>query len=279
MFLDSLEVHHLWFDCVARTTVQFGPQAGAQLRGALWESLLAALGNNDLAERLMLDETPDAQRGSNPARPFSICPPLGDNPAVNQTYAPGGKFRFGVSLFGTLIELFPYIIQGVYQMGQIGVGYGRGLFSLDKASAINPLTKQMQLLLHDGRIIGVPNVPVTAMQIHDHAQTLPQNHIRLSFITPTQLTGQRGILLSEPEFAPLIARMIERSQQIAEQYAPSTASQAHWKALYLMLNAQALVVSRTACEMRWVNVRSGSRRTNSDKKLSGFVGTVDFTGD
>lgn len=275
----SLDVHHLWFTCTAQTTVHFGPQAGAQLRGALWDTLQPIIGDTDLLERLMALETPDAARGNNPARPFSIRPPLTDDPAADRLYRPGESFQFGISLFGTVIDLFPYVVQAVYHMGSVGVGYGRGQFSLDDVQATNPLTTATQPLLSGGRITGLPAVPVTAEQVTEYSRTLPHDRIRLHFITPTQLRGRDKRLLSKPVFDRLIARLLERCQTIAENYGTEVAPQADWRDLYLDLTTRATRVKMSDHDTRWVTVRSGSRRTNTGKKISGFTGYVTYAGD
>lgn len=278
MFLDSLAVHHLRFTCTAISILHFGPQAGAQIRGALWESLKPMIGDTELFQAFMQAETPDAARGNNPARPFSIRPPLADTPSIDQRYDRGDQFTFAISLFGTMIEVFPYLVQAIYHMGQTGVGYGRGQFILEAVEAFNPLTGAEQSLLQDRRIIGLPTIPVTAAQVADVAQTLPQHNLSLKFITPTQLTGSNKQLLPQPIFDRLIARLIERCQMIAENYAAVSTPQSEWRDLYLNLTSSALAIEITSCHTHWVNVRSGSRRVNTSKKISGFVGDVSYQG-
>lgn len=277
-WLPSLEVHHLWFTCAPQSEVRFGPQAGAQLRGALWEALQTSISNTELLERVMTLETPTAARGANPARPFSIRPPVAQNPGADRRYPPGEQFTFGISVFGSMIDLFPYIVQSVYQMGQIGVGYGRGRFALEAVEAANPLTGERQALLAQRRVTGMPSVPVTAAQVNDYAARLPQDRVRLHFLTPTQLTGGNKRLLATPQFDRLIARIVERAQLIAQNYTPVSTPREAWRELHLSLQKQAEHITMTRCNTRWLDVRSGSRRANSSKKISGFVGEAVFSG-
>jgi len=278
MWLESLEVHHLWFTCTAQTPVRFGRQAGAQLRGALWEVLQTSISDTDLLEALITLETPTAARGANPARPFSIRPPLEGSPAADRCYAMGESFTFGLSLFGQMVDLYPYVIQSVYQMGQIGVGYGRGQFVLNNALATHPLTGMEQMLLDNGRIIAAPSVPVTASDVADYVHQIPWDVVRLRFLTPTQLTGDNRTLLSTPQFDRLIARVIERAQNIAQNYASVATPRDTWRELHLSLQKQARGVQMTRCNTRWLDVRSGSRRTHTAKKISGFVGEAQYSG-
>jgi len=278
MFLQGLEVHHLTFTCYPVHEVHFGPQAGAQLRGALWDVLRPLIGDTVLLDRLMNLETPDGARGSNPARPFSIRPPIDTRAESDRLYTANETFSFGISIFGTVIDLFPYIVQGIDHMGQTGVGYGRGKFTLGAVYAINPMTGQHQPLLVERKITGLPAIPVTFEQVAAAARARPLDSITLQFITPTQLTGSHKRLLSQPEFSYLIPRLIERCQSIAENYAPIATPQSEWRDEHLRLRDLAATVTLSAHQMRWINVRSGSRRTNSGKKISGFVGEATFTG-
>jgi hypothetical protein len=278
IWLESLEVHHLWFTCTARTPVRFGRQAGAQLRGALWEALQTSISDTDLLEALITLETPTAARGANPARPFSIRPPLDGGPAADRHYAVGESFTFGLSLFGHMVDLFPYVMQSVYQMGQIGVGYGRGQFVLKRAYATHPLTGAEQVLLDKGRIIAAPSVPVTASDVADYVRQMPWDTVWLRFLTPTQLTGDERTLLSTPQFDRLIARVIERAQNIAQNYTTVATPRSAWRDLHLSLQKQAGGVQMTRCNTHWLDVRSGSRRANSTKKISGFIGEAQFSG-
>lgn len=283
MFLDTLEVHHLWFTCVATTTVQFGVQAGAQLRGALWETLqTSGITDTDLFQRLMRLETPQGARGMNPARPFSVRPPLSNNPMADRVYRPGDSFTFGLNLFGTMIDLFPYIVQAVYKIGQGGVGYqrhrGKGQFTLQAVNAVNPLTQEDVPLLEKQRIIGLPAIPVTNDHVTQYANKLPQESISLRFLTPTQLRDKKKGLLNPPPFENLIARLLERCQMIADNYTDISPPQSEWRKLYLARVEDARTIHISHCDTHWINVRGGSRRDNSGKKMSGFIGNVTYSG-
>lgn len=278
MLLDTLEVHHLTFHCVARTNVHFGSQAGAQLRGALWEALQDSISDTELLQRFITLENPTATRGRNPARPFAIRPPLQHTAAGDRQYNTGTRFSFGMTIFGTMLDLFPYMALGVYDIGRIGVGYGRGQFVLEGVEAVNPLTGETQTLLENQRVVGFPSIPVTAQAVMDYAHTLPTDAIRLNFVTPTQLKAE-GKLLSSPAFGALIPRIIERAQLIAENYTISTVDRDRWRDEHLRLSDHAKTVIALDDDTRWIDVRSGSRRANSAKKISGFVGGVAYHGD
>ncbi|MFZ4828858.1 MAG: CRISPR system precrRNA processing endoribonuclease RAMP protein Cas6 [Phototrophicaceae bacterium] len=277
LFLNGLEVHQLIFHVQATSYLSFGPQAGAQLRGALWEKLKVSLGDTDLLGQLMVLEIPNRKRGSNPPRPFSIRPPLGERPSADRHYSIGDAFSFTISLFGKVAELFPYIIQAVYQIGLDGVGYGRGRYQLIRVEAHNPITGTSADLVANGRLVASPSVPITADQVAAFVRGLPRHHIRLRFLTPTQLIqGERSLAI--PEFVVLIARLLERCQAIEAHYTTEPESSDAWREEHLRLTIGMRDVSIAQCNTRWVDVRSNSQRDNSTKKLSGFVGQVVYSG-
>jgi CRISPR-associated endoribonuclease Cas6 len=278
----DLIVHHLRFTAEARTIIRFGPQAGAQLRGALWAALQQFACTDSMARsrpdhsahcpmcRLMALETLQSARGMNPARPFAIQPPL-------MTYFQSGEmFTFGISLFGDAADLFSYICQAVYRMGEIGVGYGRGQFILKQVEAINPLTGSTESVLRDRRI-SAPGIPVTADHIRQAAARLPTSQIRLRFLTPTQIIAE-GSTMPQPEFDKLIARLLERCQSLELHYANQPTPQPLWRDLYFELTESAKNIRLAQNQTRWLHVQSGSRRSNFATSIGGFIGEVVYEG-
>lgn len=163
-------------------------------------------------------------------------------------------------------------------MGGIGVGYGRGRYTLTDVCATNPLTGEQQTLLASGRLVGVPSVPVTAAGVADYVSSLPHDAIRLRFLTPTQLTSANKKLLSTPQFDRLIARLVERAQSVATYYASVATPRSEWRDLHFMLQEKAEHVRMPRCNTRWMDVRSGSSRTKTTKKISGFIGEAQYSG-
>src|SRR5690606_22833006 len=241
----SLTVYHLRFECEAQNIVHFGPQAGAQLRGALWNALqpFACTDNRARSDpdhsrfcpmcRLLLLETQHGERGANPARPFAIQPPL-----TGSRFETGESFAFGISLFGDVAELIPYVIQAAHRMGRLGVGYGRGQFVLRRVLSVNPLSNQQQELLAYGRVRLGHLLPINRDQVQRTAARLSRTSVRLRFLTPTQIVAA-GRFDSLPVFAHLIARLLERCQSIDTYYGLTPLDRSVWQTRYAGLTTQA----------------------------------------
>ncbi len=285
-----LTVHQLIFVGEATTALEFGPQAGAQLRGALWEALRESVICEDARARtpehvrfcplcrLILMEAQESPRGANPPRPFAIRPPLNFDAQNRIRINAGETVRFGVNLYGDAEQLFPYVCQAVYKIGQIGVGYGRGTFLLQTAEAVNPFTGEAQMVYSEHKLRGLPSVPIRHDSIEQAIRGWSNDHITLDWQTPCELTDQ-GRPTSVPDLAVITGRLIERCQMLELHYTPDPAPTTDWRELHLQLQAQAKKVTLTENATRWNHVLSGSNRTQTMKPVSGLVGKARYEGD
>lgn len=285
----NLTVHHLIFTVEAGTFVHLGPQAGAQIRGALWAALKEFACTSPNARtpehtrhcpmcRLVALETADNSRGVNPPRPFAIRPPLPDFPGGDCRFKPGQTFSIGINLFGDAADLFPFVAQAMYRAGQLGIGYGRGQFGIRAIQAVNPCSAETRALFDGRRVNALPDVPVNHAAVVQAAAALPADRLRLNFLTQTHLTGG-GRVVNKPDFAILLGRLIERCQALEAHYTDAAQPAEHWRAYYLHLVEQSRSMRLVQDDTRWVRVESGSRRTNETVSVSGFVGAAVYQGD
>jgi hypothetical protein len=285
----QLVVHQLQFTLEAQTRIEFGRQAGAQLRGALWAALEQLACTDPQARtpahqrhcpmcRLVNLELATAERGANPPRPFAIRPPLKGDFGEASVFRTGETFTVGISLFGDVADLFPYVCQAFYRMGELGVGFGRGRFVVRAITEQLPFSTATKPLFANGKVLAMPHQPVTHSHVLAVAERLPDDQLTLRFLTPTQITGDAHIY-SRPVFDKLIGRLIERCQAMQTTYTDAPVDKEAWRSCYLDLVARAQSVAATDEETRWQQVMSGSRRTGRYNTISGFVGPVTFTGD
>lgn len=284
----DVSILHLQFTVEAMQTIHLGPQAGAQLRGALWAALRRFactspnVGPNELPIhsqhcpmcRLMHLETWPGERGINPARPFAIRPPLGDRAGEDLVYELGQQFTFGVSLFGDAIAALPYIAKAVMEMGEIGVGYHRGRFRVVTMAARQPFTDEYQDLMPRPGILARPQLILNAVDVE--AANIDPHHLYIKFLTPTYLVS-RGKPLDTPTLPVLIARLLERCQSLATTYTSEDTSREVWRERHMSLTAQAEAVSCKS-DTHWVRIESGSRRISERNAMGGFVGTLSLSG-
>lgn len=287
--LFNIQAHLLQFDCQAETAIHLNAAAGGQIRGALWSALSkmvcpdpAARTNPDHQRhcplcRLMHLETVSA-RGINPARPFAIRPPL--NPRIEQAQIleAGHCFNFQIVLFGDAEGYIPYIVQAVYRVGQLGIGTGRGRFSLLSVKEINPFTKAIATLHVAGTSLQPATQPILPTDIQAMVEQLPTDRLGIHFLTPVQIT-QEGRTLKSLQLPSIIARLLERCQAIESVYSDTNESHETWRDRHFNLSQIAANLQVERDDTRWVDVWSRSGRTGHLDNIGGLVGTITFVGD
>jgi hypothetical protein len=60
--------------------------------------------------------------------PFVLDPPL----ETKNSYEPGEKLTFGLTLLGRAVDFLPYFIYSFHELGKMGIGKGRGRFLLEE---------------------------------------------------------------------------------------------------------------------------------------------------
>lgn len=283
-----LTIHEIVFQLEAQTPVHMGAQAGAQIRGALWNTLekFACTDPSHVGEPehsrfcpmcfLMALEAQGA-RGVNPPRPFVLRPPLAVRAEQDRIYDFGQTFEVGISLFGEAVNLFPYLCEAIRRIGANGVGYRRGRFILKTVFNQNPFTGERIELLQQRRV-GMPTLQVDNSHITQAAAKLPHDRLRLRFLTPTQLTYQNQTL-NQPDFGAIVARLLERCQALTDYYTARPLEHPIWADLHSNLMQKTQHIRKVYDNTRWIRVYSGSRRANRRQDVGGFVGDVVFEGE
>lgn len=286
--LYDLTLHHLRLTCEPNTDIHFGVHAGAQWRGALWDTLRMFACTDPKQQGVpehswhcpmcfVLALEADSPRGVNPARPLIIRPPLGVRAEKETSFKVGEHFTLELILVGEAWSVFPYLVQAVQRIGKQGIAFGRGRFTLRRVEAVNGITQACSLLYDGTGVVRMPDVPITGLQAQEAADKLPVDRLRLHFLTPTQLVAD-GNLLARPQPQALITRTLERLQALELHYGRS-AVQEVWKMRHETLGGAAAAVHVRRDETRWIRAYSGSKRANRMQDVSGFVGSVNLEGD
>ncbi|MFQ5409974.1 MAG: CRISPR system precrRNA processing endoribonuclease RAMP protein Cas6 [Anaerolineales bacterium] len=270
---------HLRFDCEALTSLNLGGwRAGSNLRGALGSVMRRAVCPETSRRR-----KPDPEHAAvcpacwllsaevepgDVRRAYALTPPL-DGAAE---YAPGARFNFALSLFGTGEQYLPYFVLAVAEIGRRGVGPGRGQFALRRIDAANPLTGERQTVLAPGeQFVNVPTVRVCAADVFRAAEQALQEldgrgRLGVQFLTPLRLISQ-GQLVKLPDFGVLAGRLIDRIEGLHRQFGGD------WPEVDIpALRSQADGVRHISWEGEWIDTFSGSSRTGNRTPVGGLVG-------
>ncbi|TAK33658.1 MAG: CRISPR system precrRNA processing endoribonuclease RAMP protein Cas6 [Chloroflexota bacterium] len=212
-------------------------------------------------------------------RPFVIVPPM-DGKA---TYQPGELFEFGVTVFGNVMSLFPYVVTGLKAMSESGIGRhvtGRakrrhhGRIQVRQITAVNPLMDTGQIVLTDkDHLINLPATGgVTHEDVLSRAAALPPDRVSLELVTPLQLVDDERPV-RPLRFAPLVRNLLDRLEALGQYYGTGGPLVDHAE---LARGARQVRVEKD--QTRWVVPKSCGARQRYNTPDGGFVGRVTFAG-
>ena len=272
--------------------VELHRYTGSALRGALFKALWGRFCTNKAAvtcaecplvqvcpvSSLVAPLRNEHSRGRDVPRPYALRQPVHHA----RTFAPGEQFVFGMTLFGQMVQLFPYVAMSFHEMGQLGLGkrveqngWERGQFVVDKVVALNPLTQTYQIIQASGsNMVATPELAITWQDALDYAHSMPADRICLEFLSPLRLVENK-LLLKLPLLRPLVQRLTERFDALATWYGGTPLSRESRQVLIEHAETIELVQHST----RWVDVDSYSSRQRRKTPIGGLVGSATYAGD
>lgn len=292
MTTTTLAAHHLKVRVAALDRVELQEHMGASLRGAFFEALWGRFCMNKEAHACadcplmqacpvsslvapLRDERP---RIRDVPRPFAIRPPT-NHPS---NLARGDSFTFGLTIFGSRLELFPYVVMALQTMGRAGIGqrvedngWQRGRFEIGEVQAANMLSGEAKTVVSAERAkMTFPDLPTTWADAERRAATIRADQVALRLLTPLRLKAT-GQFMARPLLQPLVERLLERHDFLAMEYGGTPFN----KEERLSLIAQAGTVKLLRDETHWVKLRSYSHRQQRGMPISGLMGKVAYGGE
>ena len=236
--MNQLVSYHLLFHAEVVTPLELDDHSGSALRGNLYEAVWTRFCTNKASatcaacelhtlcpvSALVAPLREESARGRDTPRPYLILPPLG----AARRYEPGSTFSFGLTLFGSIVELLPYIMLSIKTLEDAGLGkkvFGpqgqggqRGRFVVTSVETYHPISGERQRLYEKGRpVAGRPALAVTPEDVRTKAASLPTDRLTLTLLTPMRLVD-RERLVHRAEFRPLIQRLLERQLSLEDAY-------------------------------------------------------------
>lgn len=295
--MNDFTATHFRFEVEALTPLAFDDYTGSALRGGLVTALQRNFCPvNDQADAahqaicpvcwlLSHEATPGDSR-----RPYAIEPLLGEQ----RSFVPGERFRFGLTLFGQAVSLFPYLVLAVPRMGNDGIGrkiltpgpspsqgergWRRGRFVLRTIEEVNPLTATRRTLMGEGQqMVQTPQNPVSSAQVQAAAERATERlranggRLGLRFLTPTRIVQERK-LVHEPHFRPLFQRLLERVNELQRTFGHAM-EPPPWQELLALADQVTLSQDDTG----WWDVQGRSSRLEREQQLGGFIGQATYT--
>ncbi len=303
--MKTFKAYRLTFHVQVETTVQLNEHQGSAIRGAFYHTLRRMYCMNPKAKSCFdcsvanvctvafLTSTMDADspRGRDIPRPYTIQPPLPgsghpksmpDGRTVYE-YLPGERLTIGFTFYDKAIQVFPYLLLAVYEMGRGGLGrrtqrengrWLRGRIRLLSARCENPLTHQSQEVLNTGtNMARIPDIPITHQQIM--ALPVPQGDLLVRFLTPTRLTysvdfKKRVVHPDGFTFRRFFQRLADRLDYLGKYFSEGGPDWGDFRSLLDAAEEVEVVENR----LRWADVWSYSSRKQALSPIGGIVGEV-----
>ena len=273
---------HIVFVMRAKELIQFSEQPGVNLRGALYQALIARFSPSQPIPGLPFDPIrqflegldDDNARGQNLPRAYAIEPP-----PPNAHFSAGEQFEFGISLFGDSVRYIPYIFYAMRDTAEFGIGRGRGRFQVIRICEVNPLNKSRRQMMDPHQVSDL-RLAVTHKAVQYAVNTWRAEQLLLRFLTPTRLTD-RGGLAKTLSMGVLLRRLLERAQSMVEQTQSKeeiAAGLERWKAEWTRMGAlgDALDAAQPMLtdDTYWKDVGSYSRIKGRASPIGGIMGNA-----
>jgi len=291
--MSSLTVYSFRFYTEVVTPLELDEHSGSALRGSFFEAVWKRFCTNKSAptcaacplhttcpvSTLVAPLREENVRGQDIPRPYILLPPLDGK----QRYERGDTFSFGLTLFGNIIHLLPYIMLSISMLEEGGLGrrvqdqHGiRGRFIVKQVVSYNPFSHEKNTLYEAGKpLIGTPTLVITDNEIQQRAASLSLEQITLNFLTPLRLRD-RDRLLKHAEFGPFVHRLLERFDALVTTYG---VGESPFLTQRQQLVEQASGIRCSADATYWEEVGSYSRRQQRVTPISGLRGRATLVGD
>lgn len=278
----------------ARQPIILPPYKGSTLRGGFgnaFKKIVCALKEKDcpgciLKERCVYSyvfETPPPD-GAKVMRkyvavphPFIIEPPL----ERKMGYKPGDELTFGLTLIGKAIDYLPYFIYTFDELGNIGIGNGRGKYALKAVRQVPAVCRKDLPAEENGDLIySSETKKLTSFHPEDlHINTVTRDEddqasaLTLNFLTPARIY-HNGKLTCDLEFHILIRQLLRRISMLSHFHCGTDPAQ--WDFQGLINKAKEVKIKNK--NLRWFNWQRYSSRQEQKINMGGFVGEVTYEG-
>lgn len=206
-------------------------------------------------------------------RPFIIEPPL-DNRSV---FTSEDAISFSLTLIGRAVDYLPYFVVAFKELGNVGIGKGKGRFRLEEIRAIRGNTGKRELIYSfQNQVIKNVDTRFCWADIMNSAfrggRKSPVKQIIIEYLTPTRLKFQDE-LVSVPEFHIVIRSLLRRLANLAYFHCGEN--------LDLDFNSligQATKIKTEEINLHWADWERYSFAQARRMKLGGFMGRVRYKG-
>ncbi len=201
------------------------------------------------------------------ANPYIIRPPLEER----EEYKPGEKLTFELILIGKISEYLPYFVYAFMQMGQRGLGRGRGRFMLEQIDNLRADGSLIPVYLSDDQIFRNESKAISCRDLLEIFPPMEQCTFR--FLTRLELKEKRKY--PEVRFGVLFRSLLRRITTLAHLHCGISCTNIDFKTL----SHAADDIRTVSSDLRWEHAMRYSNRQKRRMPFGGLVGNVTFEGD
>ena len=265
----------------ARSTIVMPPYAGSTLRGGFghaFRKMVCTQGPIDCRDCTLKAVCPYPYifetapfEGATQLRTYGDVPrPFVIDPLDTRgEYRQGESFVFRLTLIGRAIDYLPYFLVSFRELGEIGIGKGRGRFQLTQV-----LTDGEESIYDgDTQMVHNRNNALSFDAIQQEAESLPNDTLTVHLLTPARITHE-GQITDKLPFHLFWRRLLGRISALAYFHCGESLA-LDFKGLI----AQAETVRTVQTGLRWHDWTRYSSRQNQKMQLGGLIGSVTYAGD
>jgi hypothetical protein len=205
-------------------------------------------------------------------RPFVFQPPTD----LETMAGPGEALSFDLILIGKALDYFPYFLVTFRELGDQGIGLGRGRYRIARVLLLNEDGKDVaEVYSGNDHVVRPSSFHIT---YKDCCRLAPQRfpaetrRATIRFLTPTFLKAD-GKIVTRPEFHHVIKRLRDRINALAHFYCDDSLEMD-----FKSFGERAEAVRTLSCHIRWEDRDRRSWKTGQAHDMGGFVGEVTYEG-
>lgn len=177
-----------------------------------------------------------------------------------------------MTLIGRAIEYMPYFVYAFTQMGEKGVGKGKGRFRVAQVRVLDSAGMPLETI-YENEILKASENILVFQRAEELAEQYSPRRIAVQFLTPLRIR-YNGTLCDDPQFHILIRSLIRRLSNLVYFHCGQK-PELPFGELIEKAESVRLISNRT----RWHNWTRYSGRQEKRMKMGGIIGEVSYEGD
>lgn len=201
--------------------------------------------------------------------PFIIQPP----DEKRHSYTPDDTLTFNLTLLGKAIDYLPYFIYSFEELGNIGIGKGRGRFELVEVKSQDTKAGEKVIYSSGSKTLKTCEQSFVDINFDSGLSAGDSKLITLNFLTPARIVYDNHLLL-DLEFHIIIRQLLRRIALLSYFHCGYDPSEIDFKGII----EKAKEVKVRERNLKWHDWERYSARQDTRMKLGGFTGEITFEG-